>query len=585
MASGTSSADLKKKLDALGEEVELAPTLTQGPGTPMRKSGGLGGKNDDTKELAAVQKEIPSATLPQDQPAPTKVIRKTTGRKPAARSQTSTGSKTQRTIVSELIAAAEKIQVYHRATNGKLSFVGRYTTEDLRNEGAIEPFLKRYIVPDYGYGEFNVKLQKSNGETIFETGIDIKAPLETPRRGNGGGPSHFAMGSGGGSHDDNAVRILERSMSAMQAISDRDRERADEANRQILEAAAKGNDGLTTMLPLLLSMQQQRGPDPNAEMLRELVMERVKEAAAPPPQPIPLPPPPPPGPSITEMMSAMATMMQSMAPQRDQGLSQAEMMKMVLEQQSQSRMGPSEIITLITTALPAIKEVMGVTQLQEMMKENLTKTGPGGDLHQALDNIMALRDVQGALLGDAGQGENFWTVLGKLAENLPESAAAFSTVLGEVGSKAHSAPAGMLPAPSPQAQAQQPQQQRGEFPQQVRDTLKLLNNTDQEPEQVVNILSQAIQMLEGTREWQPYVIKMLAAAKSGEVAIVLNFCLQFLQSANQLGAITRDGMNYAAGVVATNIEAIVLAMNGGDTEEAPEEEEPEAPEEPSEKEE
>lgn len=62
--------------------------------------------------------------------------------------------------VNKMLPSSVRVHIFRKKTEGpdtgKLSFLNEYSAQELAGCGTIEIFIKKYVVPEYGYGEFHV---------------------------------------------------------------------------------------------------------------------------------------------------------------------------------------------------------------------------------------------------------------------------------------------------------------------------------------------------------------------------------------------------------------------------------------------
>jgi len=83
--------------------------------------------------------------------------------------------------IARMLPSSHRVYVYRKKTDGsesgKVGFLNDYSAQDLEGTGTIEAFIKRYVVPQYGYGEFHIHYYEP-GKAPSPIGmVNIEAPL------------------------------------------------------------------------------------------------------------------------------------------------------------------------------------------------------------------------------------------------------------------------------------------------------------------------------------------------------------------------------------------------------------------------
>lgn len=58
--------------------------------------------------------------------------------------------------IARMLPSSHRVYVYKKKEDGKISFLNEYSAQELQGVGTIEAFIKKYVVPDYEYGEFHI---------------------------------------------------------------------------------------------------------------------------------------------------------------------------------------------------------------------------------------------------------------------------------------------------------------------------------------------------------------------------------------------------------------------------------------------
>jgi hypothetical protein len=230
--------------------------------------------------------------------------------------------------VARMLPSAHRVYVYKKKDDGKMSFLNEYSAQELQGVGTIEAFIKKYIVAEYGYGEFHVHYydgQQKEPQPLGAVTIDAPASVQTsmatvhqfPRQESKTeslkellefqkvmatqqqpqkSPAEQAM-------ETMVARMIEKQMSA---ITDPPKPG---------EAPKSSGDGMVMMM-LLMQMQQKPAPVDNGmtRMMEKMIerIERMEEEARMQSMMVPPPPPPPPPPHGSDGPSPMEMMLETM---------------------------------------------------------------------------------------------------------------------------------------------------------------------------------------------------------------------------------------------------------------------------------
>ena len=220
-----------------------------------------------------------------------------------------------RATIDAMLPSALRIHVYKRSDDAKLAFVNDYSSTDLAGSGTIEAFLHRYVVPDYGFGEYHLYQhdpQNPSGRPSAIGSVRLIAPISRSDEGQ----------------KTSSVRELweiTQKMQEQQAASQANRKSPIEEMASMMamlkqmglmpENKGGGGDSGMSMMMMMMMMErmrpQQTGPDPMLmTMMQKLVErtddERMMQAMIPPAPPPPLPP----APSVDPMTPVMQLLVQ-----------------------------------------------------------------------------------------------------------------------------------------------------------------------------------------------------------------------------------------------------------------------------------
>jgi len=302
----------------------------------------------------------------------------------------------------------ERVHVWKRADDGQLAFANDYNSSELKGFGSIEAFLRKFVVPKYGYGEFHLYLQRDDGNPTPIGRVSLLAPAEQSAP---------------------EVTTLKELLEAQQKMADQ----AKNDGGSMFEGMAKmmgilkdlkSDDGKGGIDPVMLMMLMQmnsgqqapRGPDPMLQLLAQkldALEERTREPAM---APMPMPPPAPPIDPMASMAPILGGVLDTMAklvevssrpvpqpPPRDT-LAELATMKTLFDRGDS--FGAKEVITL----LPTLKELISPgTREPESFSSQLASLR---------DGVQSLRSVGAEMGMDGGGGGSFWEAAAQVLQSV-----------------------------------------------------------------------------------------------------------------------------------------------------------------------
>lgn len=235
------------------------------------------------------------------------------GRK-APVTKTSKSLNQARATIDAMLPSALRVHVYKRSDDAKLAFVNDYSSTDLAGSGTIEAFLHRYVVSDYGYGEYHLYQhdpQNPSGRPVAIGSVRLIAPITKTEESN----------------KTSSVRELweiAQKMQEQQAAAQMNRKSPIEEMASMMAMLKQmgmmpenkgGGDSGMSMMMMMMMMERMRpqptGPDPMLMTMMQKLVERSEDErmmhAMIPPAP---PPPPPPAPTVDPMTPVMQLLVQ-----------------------------------------------------------------------------------------------------------------------------------------------------------------------------------------------------------------------------------------------------------------------------------
>jgi hypothetical protein len=272
----------------------------------------------------------------------------------------------------------ERLHVYKRSGTGEFGYCADYSTNEVTGFGTIEAFIRKFVVPHYGYGEYQLYLQKG-GSPLSEAGkVTVVQPIDESKNGSDVAKlkdileatqkmAHDAKNEGASAFD--GVAKL------MTVMKD-------------MRGEENGKGGGMDAFQLMMLMQMMQKPEAKKDHFGEALLRRLEDIEtrlkAPPPMPMPmpqLPPPPPPPDPMASLAPILAGFMETMgkfaeaasrrepAPPARDVLAEIVQMKTLFEQRNDS-FGAKEIIGLLPTLKDLIApQAQGAQSLEEQLTE------------------------------------------------------------------------------------------------------------------------------------------------------------------------------------------------------------------------
>jgi len=464
-ASTEKGRDINDTLSALGidakadpEEVardaaeEVASSVdVETDGKPSNGRRGKGGAAE-VASSAEVEVVVPSPA-PEDEgivPIPGPSAPMVPPPKPArARKPQGAGKGMPKNLLDKAPGAA-RVKVYKR-DKGNRGYISDYSAEDLNNFSDFESFLTRYVMDDYGPGEYDlVGVDAANREmelgTVRLLGVPqkkdatgaldlVSAMMERNEKQNERYLQQMREVTKPRETTD-PLEMLAGLMQVQEKLSGNAEVKAAEAKEQINEAqAALAASGDRTMQMMMMMMQENKAqadrqnqmmmallskPKEEDPVMKMLLMKLTEDgsigAAAPPPPPPAPPPQQSPTEGLTELVKAMGMLMTMMG-----GGGEApddefkEFLKAKLLQQDNNSLSVKDVLELVTkkedrsstlkSTIDDLAAVMNVAQ-------NFSRSQEGGvsaGFFDALGALFSNRDFAGSIANTIrariGQGE------------------------------------------------------------------------------------------------------------------------------------------------------------------------------------
>jgi len=288
----------------------------------------------------------------------------------------------------EMLPNAHRLMIYKRNNTGQLSFVGEYSPYDLQRIGNVEIFLKEYVVPTYGFGEYSLAIQTPDAAQKPVGSVNIMPP----RQQTAGETQAFS----------DAMKLQGQ-------VADKAKNEAREQMNDMLKMmmAFRGKEGGggndTMMMMMMMNMmqaKQQPAVDPMMQMLMQKLLSKMDEPQMAPPAPMPYFPPASSGESgsFKDMVTAVTALMRPTQPT------------------------PLADVVAVAKAMKGDDDKLTVKDMISMLptiKEMLVPKQQGNDsFRKVIEDFSVLQQLISGNGPDTSAG--FWEFAGNLAQSLPE---------------------------------------------------------------------------------------------------------------------------------------------------------------------
>jgi len=442
----------------------------------------------------------------------------------------------KKNLLRNLIPSTDRLLLYKINDRGQRSYIGDYGSGDLERSASIEQFVKEYVVPSYGAGDFIVELRKPNGNTEVQGAVTILDPQGGKQQQRDSGPSIMEMFELQRKTNEAADKKAKESSGNMM----------DMFKMLMATKGEKGDgDGGMNMMMMMMMMQNMNKPsapavDPMQQVLMQKILSRLEE---PPPLP-PIPPMlPPPVPNATESMGSVA-----------------EIVKVVSEtmRAAQPQTQNNDLITtLLTKVMQPDKTGIGAKDIVEMLPTIRDMLGQGKEgastFNDYLEGLMRLDEIRGG-----GQQEDH-SMLAGLAEavvgvvrdikmqqmqmELIKSgkgrlASGDGEQRNQITRRRRAAETPVQPIEEPQEQEQvaTPQRPKSKVPKIPvgfrKFAIRMIqaHKKGEEPSLVMALFEGLLHLREESEEWAPYIEEFMMLAGSGEKAAALRMLTIFMHT-------------------------------------------------------
>lgn len=272
---------------------------------------GAGGNDEETLVTIGSNEAPPLLRHEPTPPPPSQSLWGASNKKkpPAAQASPPAPVVQPKRDIAKMLPSSHRIHVYKKKDNGKLSYLNEYSAQELQGSGTIEAFIKKYVVPEYEFGTFQVYYFDGQNRDPNPVGeVNIEAPVNHKPDSKGTvaevlrelSEIQKQTQTTAKSPMDDMMQAMMAQMFQNQMSKMTSGEKPD----------SKSENGMGNMLMMMMMMDRmkpaQPAVDPAMQRLMEKMMERidnmeqevrVSQAMVPPP-----PPPPSEGPSNIEVI-------------------------------------------------------------------------------------------------------------------------------------------------------------------------------------------------------------------------------------------------------------------------------------------
>lgn len=439
--------------------------------------------------------------------------------------------------LQKLLPSSHRVHVYKRNRHGSQSFVNDYSASDLAQQGSMERFLKEYVVPEYGYGEYALYMQLPGKDLQPLSSVSVEEPLSHKRRTGG----------------NDTKELLELIMSQQEKARAEAAQQKDPMEQmrdmlgflQGMSGGEKEKSSMDPMMLMFMMMQQQNrpapstGPDPIILKLIDRLdrMEDQTNAMA------MMPPPPPPPPPASSPMDGFAAMMQVLA---EQQASSNALLVEALRSKSPER-DPVQDLAKLTALTGATDDRMTTKDFLAMLptlKDMIAPDRGKSSMGEALDTLRTVKLLEREFSPGEDQEGGFWAFLRELissdagtriAEAITAKEGA-TKVEARHGKRRLAAENAEREATGAEAEAEA-EAESLPIPESYRTKYAVeLNNAGNAPERLKALVT-GLQHLGMHVAFRPYVAKVFGLTKENRKMEALHFLGEFLDALIDAGAL------------------------------------------------
>lgn len=433
-----------------------------------------------------------------------------------------------RGALDRIVPTAERVKFYKRDDLGKMQLIPKtYSIKDLETTSDVEEFILRYLVPVFGYGEYEVELINSKGEGTRTAAISVMNP-------NG----QVAPA------ESNSVKMVDQLLERIKQLEAKPvADPLDQLQKMksMMEMFGQQKGSDPTQMLMLMQMMQPKGPDPEIAALKnEVTRLREKERVSIPPPMMPPMLPPEPQEKI-DLAALVKTIAETNKPQ----YSLTDLIALLRPQEKPKSVGFQEVMQMIMTAAPLLKDVLGISKMNSL-EEKIERMNANSNrgLHDALEEWRIIQGLINQNRPSQPEGETIWGFLNNLVANIGPSADAIGGAFAKMR-------AAQMPAPAPRrelppAPAKGTEEEGGlMLPPDIKPLAEAIAKAEDDFGRLEHTLK-ALQFLGKDAGWRKNLVMMLKAAqaaKAGDATAkedVLDFLGSFITSLADNGLVPAE---------------------------------------------
>lgn len=435
-----------------------------------------------------------------------------------------------RGALDKIFGTAEHFKVYKRDELGGQTFIRSYVPKDLDVTRDFEEFIQKYLVPQFGEGQYDVVLINQRGENSRAQQFTVADPS---RKGADETPNSKVM-------DMLMERIKGLEVAKSQVPQQKSMMETLQEVKVFMETlGAGGNKSDPLVMVKMIEMLRPpspTGPDPAMvaviEALKELKTLSKREPIALPP---PLPPPEQPRETMAEMLAAVASVTKPSMDVKD-------IVALIRPPESGEKFGIKELIALA----PILKDLLAPKQdpaiaaltakIDAMSKPNTNTLMDSLQTYETVERLIMKRQPERT------EGESFWGFLNNFAGNFAQNMEAMGNMVARIKEAESHTKGGT----SPGASAPKKAQEGLTLPQGFDEHAAKIDQAVDAAERIQAVLMSFQFLATNGAKWRPFMMKVVGLVKKSKdgdeaaKAQALQFVFKFLQGLKEAGKIKAD---------------------------------------------
>lgn len=493
----------------------------------------------------------PTPDPPPEPPTPIETAKKRTRKTP---------TKQVPPRLSKLLPDAEKVQIWKREL-GKRTHVNDYTARDLQHAPSIESFIKQYVMPVAGEGDYDIDLINNKGETVRTIPVSVMDPNKPP------------VGFDAKEHREGGMmqQVLDRTLDKLDRLEveshkpqpsfvDRMKEMAEIRTMLAPPEEAKGNGSGGGDFMQMMMMMKMMDPPPQQSVSPELAAMRAELKAMkempsrdplPPPLPMPLPAPDTTAADIVKEVVALT--------QKRDDMSLKDLVPLLKPEKSS--MGATEIVAMVTSLAPVVMSVFGSKNDDKLqyLKDQIAdlKRTPSRGIQDVLGDVGAVMKLAGAL-GGRNESETFWGFMNNLITQGPDLADSIGSIVDRVRTDDDDKKQ-LEPSRDTGGEKEPEKEPEGdalEFPPGFESIVKKITEAKDDAGRIGATLF-AFQVLGKEKRWQKYLMRVISLTKKGDKDEVMEFLVSFLEALHERNMLSEETAKAAIEAFDKNFDKVV----------------------------